>query len=410
MKSLLYIGSGAPWAGGAGYLIRQRMFLRALAQVAELHLAMFDAPADAEASVPSYVKTLTPLPRVSRKMEEGLGRLCADFLSPTPRMFRGPRPAAARKVVANLHPENFDAVFAFRIDFAHFAGVLNHPRLLLDIDDPEHLRWRRQLAATTQTGGDWRTLRDLGKLARFEKRAAAGAVASFVCQEHDRAAFNPPPVVVPNCVDVPAICPPRNAEKPRIIFLGNFAAASPNLDGLNWVLDEIWPLIRALVADCELHIVGRVNEQMQQRIGEIDGAVARGFVENLPAAMAEASLSIAPIRFGTGTRVKIIESFALGCPVVSTTLGAEGIDARAGEQILLGDTPADFATQCVKLLRDRDAQARIAAGGYALAASRYSEEARRPELAATLADLLARCGGDSATPPMRTAPRQIAAL
>jgi glycosyltransferase involved in cell wall biosynthesis len=352
---------------------------------------MFDPPADVQRQRPEFVRSLTALPKVNRASENGLVRLAADLLCPVPRMFRGSRCGPAREIVAGLHPENFDAVFSFRIDFANFAGVLNHPRLLLDIDDPEHLRWKRQLAATTKNGGDWRTLHDLNKLARFEKRAARGAIASFVCQEHDRAAFDPPPIVVPNCVDVPATCPSRNATQPRIIFLGNFAPASPNVDGLRWVLGDIWPIIRAAVPECELHIVGKIGGELEARVRATPGAVAAGFVDDLPAAMTAASLSIAPIRFGTGTRVKIIESFALGCPVVSTTLGAEGIDAKPGEQILLGDTPVAFAEQCVTLLRDPNAQARIGAGGYELASAQFSERARRSKLAATFAELLEQC-------------------
>jgi glycosyltransferase involved in cell wall biosynthesis len=395
MKSVLYIGAGAPWLGGAGYLVHQRMFLRALAEVAELHLAMFDLPADAVASRPQFVQSLTALPKATRASESGIVRLAADLLCPFPRMFRGSRCAGSRKIVADLHPEQYDAVFSFRIDFGHFAGVLNHPRLLLDIDDPEHLRWRRQLAATTKNGGDWRTLHDLNKLGRFEKRAARNAVASFVCQEHDRAAFDPPPIVVPNCVDVPAACPPRRAEAPRVILVGNFSAASPNVDALRWMLDEIWPLIRDGSPQCEFHVVGKLAADLASRVGSTPGAVAAGFVEDLAAEMSRASLSLAPIRFGTGTRVKILESFAQGCPVVSTTLGAEGIEARPGEQILIGDTPADFAARCLELLNNPALQSRVAASAYDVAVSRYSERGRRAELAAVLGGLLEKCSAGS---------------
>ena len=290
--------------------------------------------------------------------------------------------------------------------------MLGQPRLLLDIDDPEHLRWRRRLAATCVGGGDWRTLRDLDKLARFEKRASRGAVASFVCQENDRAPFDPLPIVVPNCVNVPPACPPRRADRPRVIFIGNFAVASANVDGLNWFLDEVWPLVRAEVPDCEFHVVGRLSGELESRLRGIPGAISAGFVEDLAATMAEASLSIAPIRFGTGTRVKIIESFALGCPVVSTTLGAEGLETTPDREILIGDTPADFAQGCITLLRDPVAQARIAAAAYVIAATRYNEQGRRQALVETLAGLLEKCAsrpGGTARKE-RKAPGKIAAL
>jgi glycosyltransferase involved in cell wall biosynthesis len=412
MKSLLYIGVGAPWVGGAGFLVRQRMFLRALAEVAELHLALFDLPPDAAAARPDFVRTLTPLPATHYVPQGRLGRLITDLAFPLPRIFQTSRPAAAREILAKLNPSSFDAVFSFRIDFAYFAGVLGQPRLLLDIDDPEHLRWRRRLAATCANGGDWRTRHDLDKLARFEKRAVRGAVASFVCQENDRAPFDPPPIVVPNCVNVPPACPPRRAERPRVIFIGNFAVASANVDALNWFLDAIWPRVRAEVPECEFHVVGRLSGELESRLRSIPGAVPVGFVEDLAATMEQASLSIAPIRFGTGTRVKIIESFALGCPVVSTTLGAEGIESMHGKEILIGDNPADFARGCITLLRDPAGQARIAAAAYEIAATRYNEQARRRELVETLAQLLEKCAerGGGAVWKEQVSPGRIAAM
>ncbi len=387
MKSVLYIGAGAPWLGGAGYLVRQRMFLRALAEIADLTLAMFDVPEDAAERRPEYAQKLTALPKLSRVKRSGLADLASDIFSPTPRSFVNYHANGARDKVAGLQPLNFDAVFAFRIDFAHFAGVLGHPRLLLDIDDPEHVRGRRKLA-TTPGGGDWRTRRDLDKLERFEKKAARGAVASFVCQEGDRDIFDPKPIVIPNCVDVPSMCPPRRATDPRIVFVGNFAGVSPNTDALGWFLDEIWPLIHAAVPSCEFHVIGKLTGNLEKRVLGTPGAVAAGFVADLGDAMSHASVSVAPIRYGTGTRVKIIESFALGCPVVSTTLGCEGIDARPGDRILVGDTPKDFAHRCGELLRDPDAQKKIAAAAYELAASHYSESKRRNELVGVLSALI----------------------
>lgn len=390
MYRVLFIGAGAPWIGGAGYLVRQRMFLQALAEIADLTLAMFSYPDAAPTATPAYVRRLVKLPPVPRKIERGVRGLIGDLLSPSPRMIRGAKPAAARHALAQLRPETFDALFAYRIDFAEFSGVLDHPRLLLDVDDPEHLRWQRQLAATTRDGGDRRTRADLVKLARFEKRAARGAFASFVCQENDQSVFDPPPTVVPNCVDVPAACPPRNAGQMRILFLGNFSPTSPNTDGLRWFLSEAWPLILGQSPQAQLQVVGKLSTDAEKLLHGAPRAASAGFVENLPKAMSHAALSIAPIRFGTGTRVKIIESFAMGCPVVSTTLGYEGIAAAPETHLLAADTPADFAQQCVRLLNDPDLQRRLSQAAYDLAAKTYSESARRPQLVKTLRQQLDR--------------------
>src|SRR5258706_3550142 len=124
-------------------------------------------------------------------------------------MIRGYALSASRPGVAALTPAAFDAIFAFRVDFAHFAGVLDHPRLILDIDDAEHIRWQRRIRATTGHDGDWRTQRDLSKLREFELAAVARAKLAFVCQENDQNGWTTSPQIVPNAIDVPAN-PQRN--------------------------------------------------------------------------------------------------------------------------------------------------------------------------------------------------------
>lgn len=171
MKRILYIGSGAPWLGGAGYLVRQRMFLRALAGAGRLHLALFDLPADAPG--PPFECEVTRLELLGRRGGGRIANALADFVNPLPRMVRDIDVKAARGPLASLDVGGFDAVFGYRIDFSHAAGVLGHERLLLDVDDPEHVRWRRR----AESGGgvmDWRTERDVRKLRRFEVDAVGG--------------------------------------------------------------------------------------------------------------------------------------------------------------------------------------------------------------------------------------------
>ena len=151
MKRVLFIGSGAPWAGGAGYLVRQQLFLRALSEVADVTLAMFDQdPAKPEPTG----RPVIALPSPTRKSPGRWSTMFNDFVGSTPRMLRGYSLDGPRSAVAKLKPDSFDFVFAYRIDFGHFAGVLESPNLLLDVDDPEHTRWKRRIQATTGSDGD----------------------------------------------------------------------------------------------------------------------------------------------------------------------------------------------------------------------------------------------------------------
>jgi glycosyltransferase involved in cell wall biosynthesis len=384
MARLLFIGSGCPWRGGAGFLVRQNLFLGALAQIAELHLAMFDCDGDAR---PDYVKGLTALSMPKKLTASKVKNLLDDWINPQPRMIRNYDLTEPRRQVAALNRGGFDAVFAFRIDFAHFAGVLDHPNLILDIDDPEHIRGKRRLAALG--GGDPRTVRDLEKLRDFERQAAAKAKVAFVCQEGDRQGWITPPEVVPNCVIVPAN-PQRRVSKPIVLFVGNCATgpASPNVDAVRFFLADIWPKILAAVPDAEFHLVGAASELVRQLAGNVPQVQLRGFVDDLADVYAESAVSVAPIRFGTGTRVKILEAFAHACPVVATLPGAEGIAAVPGREIELAAAASDFAERTVALLRDGALAERIGQGGYTLALAHFNVATQQRLLVARLGEFL----------------------
>jgi glycosyltransferase involved in cell wall biosynthesis len=114
-----------------------------------------------------------------------------------------------------------------------------------------------------------------------------------------------------------------------------------------------------------------------------------GFVDDLADAYAQAAISVAPIRFGTGTRIKILESFAYACPVVSTLAGAEGIDAVPGREIELCADTIEFVSHSIRLLKDPQAREQIGGGGHALATRLYDRKAQHPRLVAMLKDFLA---------------------
>ncbi len=390
MTRLLYIGAGTPWAGGAGYLLRQNLFLRALAEVADLHLAMFDV---ADESRPPFPCEFTPLAMPLRKTSSKMKLLIDDLLCSEPRMIRGYDLQNTRQTVAALQPEKFDAIFAFRIDFAHFAGVLNQQRLILDIDDPEHIRWQRRILATSGNKGDWRTQRDIEKLKRFEHTAAAGAKISIVCQAADQQGWPRMPIVVPNCVEI-VDNPRRTPNKPRLLFVGNCAGGdiSPNGDAVLFFLRENWPAVLKAVPEAEFQIVGKPSESIRQYAAGKSNVILSGFVDDLADVYANATAAIAPIRFGTGTRVKILEAFAHACPVVSTVIGAEGIDAADGSEIVLANSANSFVARCVELLRDAELAAKLGRSGYDLAARRYDRRVEHQRLVQMLRKFFAELG------------------
>jgi polysaccharide biosynthesis protein PslH len=166
---------------------------------------------------------------------------------------------------------------------------------------------------------------------------------------------------VPTGVDIDYFARPDTAAPfGDIVFVGSMDWM-PNNDGVLWFLREVLPLIRAGMPGVTLGIVGRKPGQaiLDYRQSS-DRIQVTGTVPDVRPYLWGSSISVTPLRIGGGTRLKIYESMAAGVPVVSTTIGAEGLDATPGEHIVIGDRPEDFAGACLGLLKDPQRRARIA--------------------------------------------------
>jgi hypothetical protein len=201
-------------------------------------------------------------------------------------------------------------------------------------------------------------------------------VASAVEQRNLRGLVPPERVtVVPNATRHRSPLPPANSEAPHTLLFVGKMDYFPNLDAMAFFLGDVWPLLRSRYGDrVRFHLVG-AHAPDAFRPDAWPGVIhSRHCCDVLPA-YAEASLAVVPIRSGGGTRVKILEAFALGRPVVSTTLGAEGLEIEPGRHLLTADTPETMAEACAELLDEPDRAAAIAAEAAAFARARHSPEA-----------------------------------
>ena len=180
---------------------------------------------------------------------------------------------------------------------------------------------------------------------------------------------------VPTGVDLEFFAPPERPEKMAdLVFLGSMDWM-PNIDGIQWFVDQVLPLIRKRRPECSLAIVGRKPTQAVRELGEKDARIqVTGTVPDVRPYLWGGAVSIVPLRIGGGTRLKIYEAMAAKIPVVSTTIGAEGLDILDGENIAIGDTPDDLARKCLALLDDKTARCRMAATAWEMVATRYSWE------------------------------------
>jgi glycosyltransferase involved in cell wall biosynthesis len=162
----------------------------------------------------------------------------------------------------------------------------------------------------------------------------------------------------------------------------------PNVDGVLWFAQEVYPLVKAAIPDVQFAVVGARPPQRVLRLAEEDASIAvTGYVDDPQPYLAASAALIVPVRAGGGMRVKILEALARGTPIVSTTVGYEGIALTPGEHLLVGDTPAAFAEAVIRLLRDPAVGRRIASAGRRIAEQRYDWRVVNPQIEAVYTSL-----------------------
>jgi sugar transferase (PEP-CTERM/EpsH1 system associated) len=199
------------------------------------------------------------------------------------------------------------------------------------------------------------------KLWAFERRIARRADLEVVCGPddatflHRHVTRNLPVEVIANGVDLdyfrPDSAPDHRAEKPTVLFCGAMDY-NPNIDALRWYFGEVHDRLRHHVPDLEVLIVGKAPVLEVQAHGQRPGVTVTGGVPDVRPYYRRSWLQIVPLRIGGGTRLKIVESMAMGTPVVSTTIGAQGLDLQHDSDILLADRPEEFAAQTARALQD----------------------------------------------------------
>jgi glycosyltransferase involved in cell wall biosynthesis len=197
-----------------------------------------------------------------------------------------------------------------------------------------------------------------------------------------------PVEVVPNGTDAGTTAFSGWASEPTILFTGSMNHP-PNRDGILWFHKEIWPKIVAMIPEARLLIVGRHPQQEIVQLANVDPQVAvTGEVPDMRPYYEQASVAIAPLRSGGGTRLKILDALAAVRPIVTTTVGCEGLDVIDGVHVLVADDTDNFAERTVQLLRDRDLNRRIATQGRAFVEQRYDWRTLGAKYAQLLTDVV----------------------
>jgi glycosyltransferase involved in cell wall biosynthesis len=221
---------------------------------------------------------------------------------------------------------------------------------------PPQKRWFWQLEARKLRRSEGEFLRRAGRVIAISDVDREGMAALAPAAQIE---------VIPNGVNETffrAVGPRRSELPPRYAFVGamNWHV---NEDAAYWMRREIWPRILAEQPNAELYFVGREPSADVRALADSPEIHVTGTVPDIRPYLEERIAVVVPLRYGSGIRNKILESFAAGRPVISTSVGAEGLPVRDGEHLLIANTDAEFAAACVRVARDPELCTRLVAAG-----------------------------------------------
>jgi len=248
--------------------------------------------------------------------------------------------------------------------------------VVVDFDDLGHVLLERSLRENQVAPSlrmVWERLRDSVDLSAWHKLygdLCRRANAVLVCSAGDRRMLASSKVwVVPNGTDLPT-CRVQERESKILLFVGK-NTYPPNRTAVIRLCRRIFPLVQRSFPECTLRIVGMIDDQLKISLNEIEGVSVLGFVDELDAELAAAAVLVVPLTVGGGTRIKILEAFAHGLPVVSTEVGAEGIGATPGEHLVVADSDQAIAAAVVRLLAQPAEGVKMATQAYSFVRETY---------------------------------------
>lgn len=401
----LHIAPAMPARSGNGLAMRQGLFLEALSRVYDTDLAVLpvagpaglpphlaDALGVATVEVPIAGRRDTRFELLSR-INDPAARVAAFRAYGRSSLAAGLSVPVLAELRERFGAERYDLIHVGRSYLADALSALAAPAAVtLDFDEDERASYA-QIAAGLRgaPGADW--VEAEGEafttlIARHADRLDLGFAAGAP-DAAGLAARHPglPLEVAGNAIAIPDR-PRHDDDGATLLFVGSFGYA-PNVDAVHWFAEAIWP---AIVGRAErpprLLVVGRDAEQL--RLAPQPGIEIVGEVDGIAEAYRRASLVVAPLRAGTGTRLKLLEAAAHGVPMVATRLAARGLDFLAPDHLWLADAPAEFAAAVLDALGRPAERAARAARALALVRSHYDRDAAIARLACRLAGFTAR--------------------
>ncbi len=370
---ILFLSPTVPFPLTDGGRIRVFNLLKQIAQKSDVTLlALETQPTDADGVAElqalgievHLVPNAPTLPRVS------FGTLAKAFFKRQPiTVARYDVPTYRGKLRTLLANETFDLVHYEMFHVAQFHTETDLPSVLSQ-QNVDSAIWRRLCSETANPFYKFAYWTQQLAFQRYERLLSPKFDAVTCTSDIDAAVFaqhcpKDAIEIIPNGVDVTHYQPDFAAEAPaHLIYIGSMDWY-PNEDAVAFFADEVFPRIQEKVPDVAFSIVGGNPSGRVQKLAEQEGVVVTGRVPEIKPYFAEATVFVVPLRIGSGTRLKILEALAMGKAIVSTSVGAEGLDLKNGEEIFIADEPVAFADAVTRLLTDVQRRRRIGENGRA---------------------------------------------
>lgn len=366
-KRILFICHRIPYPPNKGDKIRSFNFIRHLAARHEVHLAfMVDNKDD--------VKNIEPLKEFSHNIFfETLSPRVKKITSAVKALLFTSQPVSIpyfysrslqQKIDAFLDVNTVDSVFCFSSPTAeylynsrHYNGLLKKVPWVMDLIDVDSHKWR-QYAETNTQPLRWLYRREADYLLQYEQRIVKEFQQILLVSESEKKLLNkyvsaPSIKAVGNGVDLEYFAPGKGIPAPHEALTLVFTGAMdywPNIEGVEWFADAVFPLIKQAVPDVRLHIVGSNPSPQVKSLAKIDGIFVAGYVTDTRDYFAAADICVIPLRIARGIQNKVLEAMAMGKAVVCTAEALEGITAEPGKDLLVAEEAEAFAKAVIQLL------------------------------------------------------------
>ena len=340
-----------------------------------------------------------PWEEVSRSNWRFYRDLAWNLFSPDP--FNAAKdydPALRARARQLLDEARYDLVVCDFVQMARNAiGIWDGPSVLFEHNVEAEIFERH-----SRTDEGWIRRRFMGyqaaKMRRFEGWAGRQFTRVVAVSERDKEQYErrygwTNVDVIDTAVDIDYYRPNDCAKQAgTVLFVGSLDWL-PNVDGLRWFVAEVWPLVRRDQPEARLRLVGRNPTSEIQSLAEHPGVELVGPVPDTRPWLADSEVSIVPLRIGGGTRLKVFEAMAMGLPVVSTPLGAEGLQVQSGEHLLLAEGAEKVAEAVVRLLRSEALRMALGRAARNLVVTRFSSESVARQFEAVCQRAVEECRG-----------------